>query len=71
MQRHSQTRSTIDVEVFNNHDQPPRRFAPGRVCAELDCGVYVSIYNGSEYCSLHEVKRAPHLRGRKIKKQKT
>ena len=58
---------TVGGEVYNDHDRPPRRFAPGRVCEELDCGVYVSIYNGSEYCSLHEVKMAPRLRGKKAR----
>jgi len=67
MQQHSQTTSTIDVEAFNDHDRPPRRFAPGRVCAEYDCGVYVSIYNASDYCSLHEVKLAPRIRGKRVR----
>jgi len=57
----------VGGEVYNDHDRVPCRFPPGRVCAELDCGVYVSIYNGSEYCSLHEVKMAPRLRGKKVK----
>jgi hypothetical protein len=56
---------TVGGAVYNDHDRPPRRFAPGRVCAELDCDVYVSIYNASEYCSLHEVKMAPRKRGKK------
>ena len=58
---------TVGGEVYNDHDRPPRRFAPGRVCAEHECGVYVSIYNASEYCSLHEVKMAPRIRGKKVR----
>jgi hypothetical protein len=58
---------SVGGEVYNDHDRPPRKFPPGRVCAELDCGVHVSIYNASEYCSLHEVKMAPRMRGRRIK----
>ena len=58
---------TVGGEVYNDHDRPPRRFASGRVCAEHDCGVYVSIYNASEYCSLHEVKMAPRIRGKKVR----
>jgi hypothetical protein len=58
---------TVGGEVYNDHDRPPRRFAPGRVCAEYGCGVYVSIYNASDYCSLHEVKMAPRIRGKKVR----
>jgi hypothetical protein len=29
--------------------------------------VYVSIYNASEYCSLHEVKMASRIRGKKVR----
>lgn len=57
----------VSGDVYNDHDRPPRRFPAGRVCAELDCGVFVSIYNGSEYCSLHEVKKPPRLRGKKAR----
>jgi hypothetical protein len=57
----------VGGEVYNDHDRPPRRFSPGRVCTEHDCGVYVSIYNESDYCSLHEVKMAPRFRGKKVR----
>ncbi len=57
---------TVGGEVYNDHDRPPRRFAPRRVCAELDCVVFLSIYNESEYCSLHEEKVAPRLRGKTL-----
>ena len=57
----------VGGEVYNDHDRPPRRFSPGRVCAEHDCGVYVSIYNASDYCSLHEAKMAPRIRGKKVR----
>ena len=55
---------TVGGEVYNNNDRPPRRFAPGRQCAGHDCATRLSIYNASDYCSLHEVKTAP-VRGRK------
>jgi len=58
---------TVGGEVYNDHDRPPRRFAPGRVCAKPDCGVHVSIYNASDYCSLHEVKMAPRVRRKKVR----
>jgi hypothetical protein len=57
---------TAGGEVYNNHDRPPPRFPPGRVCAEPGCGVYVSIYNASNYCSVHEAKMAPRIRGKKV-----
>jgi hypothetical protein len=58
---------TVGGDVYNDHDRAPRRFAPGRVCGEHDCGVYVSIYNASDYCSQHEVKMAPRIRGQKVR----
>ena len=67
--QHSQITNSIDVEVFNNHDRPPRRFAPGRHCAEPGCVTQLSIYNGSDYCSLHAVKVAPRVRGRRTKQK--
>ena len=27
---------------------------PGRVCATPDCATILSVYNSSEFCSLHE-----------------
>jgi hypothetical protein len=58
---------TVGGEVYNDHDRPPRRFSSGRVCAEHDCGVYVSIYNAGDYCSLHEVKLVPRIRGKTVR----
>ena len=46
---------TVGGEVFNDHDRPPRRFAAGRKCAESDCETRLSVYNESDYCSLHRV----------------
>ena len=48
-------KETIGGEVRNDHDRPPRKFAPGRECAEYECGTRLSIYNKSDYCSLHAV----------------
>ena len=53
MQQHSQITSTIDGGLFNDHDRPPRRFAPERVCGNNDCGTLLSIYNDGCFCTLH------------------
>lgn len=31
----------------------------GRICAEPGCGVFLSIYNGTDCCSLHHVGPGP------------
>jgi len=33
------------------------RHEPGRVCAVSSCDTQLSIYNGSDLCSLHEAPR--------------
>jgi hypothetical protein len=66
MQQHSQTTSTIDVETFNSHDRPPRRFAPGRVCGDDRCETHLSIYNDGYFCTLHAPVVAPRVRGKKV-----
>ena len=43
-----------------------RTFPAGRVCAEDDCTTRLSIYNESDYCSLHHRAVTPRIRGRKI-----
>ena len=58
MQVHTQT---ISVEVPNNHDRPSRRFAPGRVCGDYNCGTHLSIYNNGYYCSLHAPSAVPRV----------
>jgi len=64
VQQRKHTDGSISAEAFNNHDRPPQRFAPDRVCAERDCGAYLSVYNQGSYCSLH-AKEAVRVRGRK------
>ena len=56
---------TVGGGLYNEHDRPPRRFPNGRVCAEHNCAGYVSNYDESEYCSLHMMKVAPRIRGKK------
>lgn len=64
MQQRTESGSSIDAGTFNNHDRPPRRFAAGRLCAEHDCGTRLSIYNKSDYCSLH-ARGVVRVRGKK------
>ncbi len=66
MQKRTQTNGSIGAEAFNDHDQPPQRFAPGRVCEEPDCWAYLSVYNKGSYCSLH-AKGEVRLRGKRIR----
>jgi len=66
LQEHSQTTSTIEVGMFNDHDRPPRRFAPGRVCGDDRCVTRLSIYNDGYFCTLHAPAVAPRMRGRRI-----
>ena len=54
-------------DVYNDHDRPPRRFASRRLCAHVDCETRLSIYNDSEYCSLHHIEVKPRIRGRKVR----
>jgi len=64
VQQREHTDTAIGAERFNNHDRPPKRFAPGRLCAEPGCGARLSIYNEAMYCSLH-VKGDVRVRGKK------
>lgn len=43
-----------------------RTYGTGRVCAEDGCSTRLSIYNESDYCSLHHRAVTPRTRGRKI-----
>jgi len=63
MQLHTQT---VNGEVPNDHDRPPRRFARGRVCAEPECDTRLSVYNESDHCALHMVGLMPWVRGSKV-----
>jgi len=43
-----------------------RTYPYGRTCSEDGCRTRLSIYNESEYCSLHHRAVTPRTRGRKI-----
>ncbi len=66
MQVRTESSFTVSVRTLNERDRPPRRFAPGRECAEPDCDTHISIYNETEYCSLHLRSAAPRTRGKKV-----
>jgi len=66
VQPRQHTEGAIGAEPFNDHDRPPKRFAPGRLCAERDCGAHLSIYNETLYCSLH-AKGDVRVRGKKAR----
>lgn len=53
---HEQAKTVIVTGgAFGAHDEAPRRFAPGRVRAHSNCDTRLSIYNESNYCSLHRL----------------
>ena len=54
----------VGGEIYNNHDRPPRRFGTGRQCAGPDCETRLSVYNESDYCSIHKVMVKPRTRRR-------
>lgn len=65
MQEHTGIGASVGGWALNSHDRPAQTFAPGRVCAEYDCFTRLSIYNGSCYCSLHELCVVPITRGKR------
>lgn len=64
VQQRAHNDGAIEVGMPNDHDRPPRKFLPGRMCAESGCDTRLSIYNKSDYCSLHE-KSVVRVRGRR------
>lgn len=58
---------TVSVRALDDHQRPPRRFPPGRVCAEYGCDTLLSIYNEGNYCSKHNLNVKPGSRGRRPK----
>jgi len=43
---------------------PTRTYPRGRTCREAGCDTHLSIYNDSEYCSLHHPLETVRTRGR-------
>jgi hypothetical protein len=66
VQQRAQNANIIAGEISNSHDRPPRTFTPGRQCAEPNCRTRLSLYNDTDYCSLHTVKVSPRVRGKKV-----
>ena len=54
------------IDIANEPSRPPRRFPMGRICAASHCETRLSIYNASEYCSLHSLT-VTRVRGRKAR----
>ena len=67
MQVRTESGFNISVRALNDHDRPPRKFALGRLCAEPACATRLSVYNESDYCSLHRVAVTPRNRGEKAR----
>jgi len=64
VQQRARDNVAIGAEPLNDHIRPPRRFAPGRTCAEPDCATRLSVYNEADYCSLHKMSDPPPRRTR-------
>lgn len=60
MELHGSQGGSIVAERLTGGSSPPVH-ERDRICALPSCGVRLSIYNGSEYCALHERPR-PHGR---------
>jgi hypothetical protein len=48
--------------------RPNQVYAPGRVCAEEECGTLISVYNKSKFCWAHAPIEFPLHRGRRKQK---
>jgi hypothetical protein len=55
--------SAISVEAVGSRSGPSKRFPSGRVCAYYGCTTQLSIYNESDYCSLHKIDATFRPRG--------
>ena len=61
MQVRSETGVVTGVRSLRDRDRPLRRFPPGRLCADYGCDTRLSVYNDSEYCSLHGHRAVPRM----------
>jgi hypothetical protein len=59
----------LRAESVRPFGRPNRTYRFGRVCAVDGCHTRLSIYNGSEYCWVHEPVRYPRVRGKSMAKQ--
>jgi hypothetical protein len=66
MQVRTETSITTSARALNDHDRPPRRYRPDRLCANHGCDTRLSIYNKSSYCSLH-AKDVIRVRGKRAR----
>jgi len=59
---------SLSGSSLSGPDLAPKTFSSGRVCAEYECGTLLSIYNESNYCSLHHPILTLRTRGKKVKR---
>jgi hypothetical protein len=52
------------TSLANEPGRRPRRFPTGRTCAASHCETRLSIYNESDYCSLH-LQSVTRVRGKR------
>ena len=62
---HMEERALSGERVISASTQS-RTYPRDRTCSEEGCRTRLSIYNESEYCSLHHRAVTPRTRGRKI-----
>jgi len=62
VQHHTGDTEVVGGEALVPQGRPARVFPRNRLCAERDCETRLSIYNETQYCSLHG-SESPRLRG--------
>ena len=64
MEPRAEAGPVVGTRSLNDRNRPARRFPTGRLCANPECGTRLSIYNDSDYCSLHREPSSTRLRGK-------
>ena len=62
----SESERTVGGRGLQGTGPRSRTFARGRLCAEPGCGTRLSIYNEGSFCSQHQAKVTPRMRGKKV-----
>jgi|HubBroStandDraft_6_1064221.scaffolds.fasta_scaffold3062008_1 hypothetical protein len=65
MQRSNESRF-VGARGLEGSGHRSKTFGPGRLCGELGCGTRLSIYNDGSYCSRHQAKDSPKMRGKRV-----
>jgi hypothetical protein len=66
MQKSNESNRFVGARGLEGSGQRSRTFGPGRLCGELGCGTRLSIYNAGSYCSRHQAKDSPQMRGKRV-----